>query len=235
MFARKISYALAIAWCYDGLFKRGINEGINIKQEFSKTHWFLTKYMLSKYHMIFPKKIDNCIKYAKIKLNWNRIKIICQGLKKLNITKFAYGTMKSFLFCSVLKISTLSYLNFYIESTFYLPALYIGRKDTRLRVYISIITYQRLKTVEKSKKSSLSFVCARVCVRVTTETCINVRAAHQKSCLSRFIAKEMFIDMKTWITLLFTKWRLIEYWLCSSHSRICNNTQSRLLLGNLVG
>lgn len=40
-----------------------------------------------------------------------------------------------------------------MESILYFPVLYIGRKDTWLRVYSSIITYQIVKMKEEKSKN----------------------------------------------------------------------------------
>lgn len=45
----------------------------------------------------------------------------------------------------------------------------------------------------------------------------------------------MAIYKKTFATLLFSRWRFIERWLCFSHSSIGNDKQSWLMPGNLVG
>lgn len=70
-----------------------------------------------------------------------------------------------------------------MESILYFPALYIGRKDTRLRVYSSVINYQRVKMKEENLKCSLAFVFTRVHVMVVSKLSINVKVVNQMSCL----------------------------------------------------
>lgn len=83
----KIFYGLKMAYCYDKLFKRIINEGINIKTSNFKNPLIpIQKYATKIIDDITEKAVITCFKNVKNKLI-EILKIICQGLKiQLNIT-----------------------------------------------------------------------------------------------------------------------------------------------------